>query len=123
MRNLTWETYENDLKEIVEKYKAKATERTVGRANGNGISNVYSGEIEIRTNHTIHGGHYGFNRQSPTVITVGSNVDRETARAIAQDYSVVRNNHLGNGNLTLNGDKVFDISKSGTAFSTYGIGN
>lgn len=123
MRNLNWETYENELTEIVEKYKAKATVKTVGRANGNGISNVYSGEIEIRKGYTIHGGTYSFNRYCPTVITVGSNVDIETATQIATEAKEINTRYLGNAKLTINGDKVSDCSKYGTAFSTYGLGN
>jgi len=119
---MNWNTYEDELTEIVEKYKAKATEKTVGRANGNGISNVYSGEVEIRNDYTQHGGTYGFNRYCPTVITVGSNVDRETAKAIADEANEVNRKYLECGNLTINDSKVFDCSKYGTAFSTYGIG-
>ncbi len=123
MRHLSWETYEQDLTAIVEKYKSEAKERTVGRPNGNGHMSVYSGEIEIRKDHTMHGGTYGFNRYCPTVITVGSNVDRDTAKAIASEYEEVISEYLELGNLTINDSKVYDCQKYGTSFSTYGIGN
>ena len=123
MRNLNWETYEQELTAIVEKYKAQATEKTVGRPNGNGHMNVYSGEIEIRNEHTIHGGTYGINKYCPTVVTVGSNVDSETSKLIADEVKEINSEYIELGNLTINGSKVYDCSKYGTSFSTYGIGN
>jgi hypothetical protein len=123
MSALNWETYEKELTEIVEKYKHKATKKTIGRPNGNGLSNVYGGNIEIRKNHIIRGGHYGFDRFCPYVITVGSNVDTATDKLIAEEFSKIKDKYLEIGNLTINHNKVFDCSTFGTAYSTYGLGN
>jgi len=123
MSTLNWETYEKELTQIVEKYKHKATDETIGRPNGNGLCNVYKGDIEIRKEHIIRGSSYTFDKYCPCVITVGSNVDRETDKLIAEEFSKIKDRYLENGNLTINHNKVFDCSKYGTAYSTYGLGN
>ena len=114
-----WNGYEQELSNIVAHYKTNTKERTVGRPNGNGHMNVYSGEIEVRKNHQIHGGTYGINRSLPYAVTVGSNVEREIANEIVNEVAYVS---FQFSNLTYGDRPPYFISKYGTSFSTYGLG-
>jgi hypothetical protein len=119
----SWDAYKKDLEKIVKKYKKyEAKDSSVPSApDTSRFRATKGGQIELRENETLDGGSYGIDRFLPYAVIVGSNVDRKIRDKIEKDVEKVSEKHKDS--VTIGNDPVYFLKKSGSAYSTFGLGN